>query len=376
MAAPMNLIVGSEIGLLKGINAQKKTFQNLNDIKHVDRNHEICVMCWADSEQDEVNIGLKNHTVKTYSCESGVLNNQFKLVNVEGRLRGLARIESDFVTCTENGPLQLQNNTGDKKLEITVGENIWCMQQNSSTPNHIATGGKENDLKIWDLEKPEQPIFRAKNVRDDWLCLRVPIWVMGAQFIPDSEKIVTSTGHHQVRVYDPSTPRRRPVIDMQYDEYPLTAMSLTSNSNQIVVGNTQGSMALLDIRQGKMVHKFKGFAGGIRCIKCHPTLPYIASCGLDRFLRIHEMNSKKLIRKIYLKSRLNSMVMKSDNWDEKEDETSKSTDDDEEAEDDIDDEKLWDNMEVVTETNRKRKSNLEAKSENRTKSLRKRKTAS
>ena len=32
----------------------------------------------------------------------------------------------------------------------------------------------------------------------DWLDLRVPIWVRDIAFIPDSDKIVTCTGHHQV----------------------------------------------------------------------------------------------------------------------------------------------------------------------------------
>ena len=38
------------------------------------------------------------------------------------------------------------------------------MQQNMEQPHLVATGGKENDLKIWDLQSPEQPIFKAKNV--------------------------------------------------------------------------------------------------------------------------------------------------------------------------------------------------------------------
>jgi hypothetical protein len=32
----------------------------------------------------------------------------------------------------------------------------------------------------------------------------------------------------QVRVYDPSA-QRRPVLDMEFDEYPLTAMGLVAN---------------------------------------------------------------------------------------------------------------------------------------------------
>lgn len=105
------------------------------------------------------------------------------------------------------------------------------MQQNPSQRHHVATGGKENPLKVWDLERPDKPIFTAKNVRQkkktinflapsswflcfklflfslihqvahDWLDMRVPVWVRDIGFIPDSDKIVTCTGHHQVCLY-------------------------------------------------------------------------------------------------------------------------------------------------------------------------------
>ena len=38
------------------------------------------------------------------------------------------------------------------------------MRQDAANPHLVATGGKENDLKIWDLNTPEQPVFKAKNV--------------------------------------------------------------------------------------------------------------------------------------------------------------------------------------------------------------------
>ena len=40
-----------------------------------------------------------------------------------------------------------------------------CMQANKTSHLQIATGGKENDLKVWDGSKPEKPVFQAKNVK-------------------------------------------------------------------------------------------------------------------------------------------------------------------------------------------------------------------
>ena len=42
-------------------------------------------------------------------------------------------------------------------------------------------------------------IYRPHQVRNDWLDLRVPIWDQDIQFLPESQKLVTCTGYHQVR---------------------------------------------------------------------------------------------------------------------------------------------------------------------------------
>lgn len=76
------------------------------------------------------------------------------------------------------------------------------------------------------------------------------------------------------------------------------SLSLAHNDNQLVVGSSRGRMALVDLRKKLLVHVFKGFAGSIRSVKCHPTLPLVASCGLDRFLRIHDLNRHKLLKKV------------------------------------------------------------------------------
>jgi hypothetical protein len=40
------------------------------------------------------------------------------------------------------------------------------MRQNVAKPNVVATGGKENELKLWDLEQLGDSTFQAKNVSD------------------------------------------------------------------------------------------------------------------------------------------------------------------------------------------------------------------
>ena len=55
---------------------------------------------------------------------------------------------------------------------------------------------------------------------------------------------------------------------------------------------------------GHMVHCYRGFAGSIRCVECHPTLPLVASCGLDRYVRIHDLEQQHLMNKVTTKESL------------------------------------------------------------------------
>lgn len=110
------------------------------------------------------------------------------------------------------------------------------MRQAPNDPHMIATGGKENDLQIWDLNRPEAPVFRARNVKPNFLELRVPVWVSDICF-PDASTpslVSVATRHGHVRLYDARIEnRRRPVRELFFPDESLTAMSATQNVNQV-----------------------------------------------------------------------------------------------------------------------------------------------
>jgi len=59
-------------------------------------------------------------------------------------------------------------------------------------------------------------------------------------------------------------------------------------------------MYLITTILGKVLNTYKGATGSIRCIKCHNSLPVMAACGLDRFIRIYNLDDKKLLNKVCL----------------------------------------------------------------------------
>ncbi|XP_027014517.1 WD repeat-containing protein 74 isoform X2 [Tachysurus fulvidraco] len=293
-------------------------------------------------------MGSVNGRVKTFSTEKGIFTESRECADLtHGRFTGLAVTDRSLITCVESGLLKVWPEAGQETVEINVGSGVCRMRQNQLERHHVATGGKENPLKVWDLQRPDTPIFTAKNVANDWLDLRVPVWVRDMAFLTHSNKIITCTGHHQVRVYDPSC-QRRPVLQAEFGEVPLTALSVPPGEDSVVVGNTQGQLATLDLRKGLVRGCMKGMAGSVRGLQCHPSLPLVASCGLDRFLRIHNLQDRTLTHKVYLKSRLNCLLLSSRDLqcvsDEEEQLEETKTEEDE----------VWDTMETVTENIRKR----------------------
>uniref|UniRef100_UPI00358F886B WD repeat-containing protein 74 n=1 Tax=Myxine glutinosa TaxID=7769 RepID=UPI00358F886B len=317
MARPVvqHVWLGAQTGILKGVNLVHKNATNFSDLQSLSRDHEVCAMCWADTGEEQIHLACRNGSVKTFDTGSAGFVSERDCTGGEGTFRGVATWGSSLITCVQSGLLKVWEEDPLNQVELEVGRGVHKMRQNPENPQVVATGGKENDLKIWDLQNPLQPVFKAKNVRNDWLDLRVPVWIMDMQFLPQSEKIVTCTAHYQVRVYDQSGKQRRPILETTFDEFPLTSMALTPQHESVVVGNTHGQVAVIDLRRGMVGCCLKGFVGSVTALQCHKSLPLVASCGLDRFMRVHDLRNKRLLHKVYLKSRLNCLLLTSkENW--------------------------------------------------------------
>ncbi|XP_075043723.1 WD repeat-containing protein 74 [Mixophyes fleayi] len=346
MAAPArnHVWVGTETGILKGINLVTKQATNYTEVSSLNRGQEVNVMCFGDPQETEVLLGCQDGTVKVFNTEKSKFTEIHECRGGDGVFRGLGVLDNALITCVESGLLKVWKEGACENLELQVGHGVEKMRLCNAQRHKVGTGGKENDLKIWDLQRPEEPIFRAKNLRNDWLDLRVPVWIRDLDFIPESDKVVTCTSYYQVRIYDPSSPQRRPVLEVMFGENPLTALSITPDGRSVVVGNSQGNMGVIDFRKGRLLCALKGSAGSVRSIQCHKSMPVVASCGLDRFMRLHSLTDKELLHKVYLKSRLNCLLLTSrDKWEEEE--TLLPAQEVKEEEED----EVWNTMETVSD---------------------------
>ncbi|VDK46557.1 unnamed protein product [Cylicostephanus goldi] len=237
--------------------------------------------------------------------------------------------------------------SGESCKEWEAGEGVKVMR-GSSTRNELLTGGMKHLLKTWDIETGKR-VWSARNVPLDFLGLEVPIMCTDARFMDDNGTILEATKLHELlvkvwwkslifggpnyqqkcgvsmmRVYDPRA-QRRPVKKIPFMDVPITAVSRCYKDNHVLAANSIGEMGLFDLRSKiHPVCKYKGQAGAIRSIDAHPTAPYVATCGIDRFVRVHDIDTKKLAHKvvlvvliteidyIYCKTRLNRVLITSE----------------------------------------------------------------
>lgn len=104
---------------------------------------------------------------------------------------------STLLAARQSGHVIYPRPDEDDGVAINAGPNLHRMRQSNSQKEIIATGGLENPLKLFDVEKEKQ-IFVAKNVKNDSLELRVPVWISDIGFFPDSSKLITSSKYGHV----------------------------------------------------------------------------------------------------------------------------------------------------------------------------------
>ena len=94
----------------------------------------------------------------------------------------------------------LTEETRTKHAEsLKLGRRLTRMRQCPAERNLVATAGQEAELQVWDLNAAAEPVFRAKNVRPDFLELRVPVWNADLAFL-SGKTVATASRHGHIRL--------------------------------------------------------------------------------------------------------------------------------------------------------------------------------
>lgn len=313
-----NVFVGGKTGVFKGLKLKQKSCvkKNIQNLVSITDDHEITHMSWGDDDEKEILVacGSKGiRSVKSYDTENHTFKTSFICDIGEGIINGISKYQGGILTSFQSGHIKLWKQHEEDEFILNAGENLLRMRQANLKKNIIATGGQENPLKLFDLEKKVN-IFTAKNVPHNWLQLRVPVSVTDLCFSSNNEQIITVGKFGHIRMYDPKT-QRRPVINIEMKnehDKALTTICSTTQDRQVICGTGRGRMNLVDLRKSKgILNTYKGAVGAVTCVAVSKVDPCIVSTSLDRYLYVHDLNSKKLLKKEYLTSKLTSMVMRS-----------------------------------------------------------------
>lgn len=365
---PMDVWIGSDLGIVKSSKLSTGTFLNHGKLEGITKTDSISSMAWHGEGESQILVGRQNGVVKCFDTSSQTLIDSGTACILDSKVVGVASLLGDGSMCAavgESGMLRVwTGGLTEQTVDRTIGDNICCMAV-SSDGKHLAAGGKENNLKVWAVDQLEekQAAFQAKNVKNDFLNLRVPVHVTSTAFLgDDSGKVVTGTNFHQLRMYDPKT-QKRPVLDAEWHEHPITSCAVLPDNNRVLCGNSAGYLATLDLRMaGRQVGGFKGSAGSVRAVCAHSSQPLIASAGLDRFLRVYNVNTRKCVKKIYMKSAMNCLLMTQSEICLEEEErkagvkrsaTDDIKDEPNEGDSDEDAEEIWEGMETVKDQKKK-----------------------
>lgn len=359
-----DILVGSVNGLLKGFQLSETAGSIVRNVNSVQDEDRVEITCLAGKSDGTVLVGGADGSVRTFTKQDHAPDRLLTASIEEGhKLRGLLAFEDKVIAASTSGVVSLYDDAvsleDDEAAEavgtldvikqslyqsgklkkgafvagspeesehlghLRQGRDLSCLVAAPKQRHLVATAGKENDLQLWDVNRAfdsagadDGCVFRAKNVSNDKLELRVPVWVSGVAFQDgdDASKISVVSKHGHVRHYDTRSKQRRPVLSSEWpDEAPTSCAAL--GPDKLVVGAGTGKLAMFDWRAppskstGLMVQKYKGCVGSVRSLAVTATQGHFVSVGLDRYLRVYQADEAKPVHKVYMKSKLNCMMV-------------------------------------------------------------------
>ncbi|CDK24135.1 unnamed protein product [Kuraishia capsulata CBS 1993] len=279
------------------------------------------------------------------------------------RLKGLGKgnsislfvgLDGYCYTCTDKGEVSVADpeNISKEPVRFQIKGDISSFVMNQYREGVFAFGGKETDLQVIKLHEPKEDIFKnlkisvvfkAKNLKNDHLDLRQPVWPTCISFLEspkDIVRVVLTTRYGQVRTYD-SEKGRKPVINHKLSEHPLITMNVL-NSSEIVCSDTHVTTSKFDFIRGKLLGKYAGAVGSIQSIYNYED-SLLCTGGLDRYVRVFDLDSREQVAKVYVGTQISSVILLEDDEDD-DDEPSLDPESKRKLNDDENDE-LWEQLE-------------------------------
>ncbi|KOG99410.1 ribosome biosynthesis protein NSA1 [Saccharomyces eubayanus] len=262
-------------------------------------------------------------------------------------------LNSTFVAATKSGSLHIIKKEKDGKLNKLASLELkapleflqlYDLEEAHDDKILFAYGGEENLVKLVEMESDFtslEQVWEAKNVKNDRLDMRVPVWPMALKFLKpspnqtDKDKLnyqfsAISRWSHLIKYSTQHGRKPFAQIDLLPNRDPLSQMEVFDTHGKNVVsslGNLQsGSFDELNVittdlkrnvfkfdGKGKMLSKIgrDDITGTSTYVHVHGG-KYLLQGGLDRYVRVFDIKTNKMLVKAYLGSRINAIIMLDD----------------------------------------------------------------
>ncbi|SMN22565.1 similar to Saccharomyces cerevisiae YGL111W NSA1 Constituent of 66S pre-ribosomal particles, involved in 60S ribosomal subunit biogenesis [Maudiozyma saulgeensis] len=204
----------------------------------------------------------------------------------------------------------------------------------------FAYGGEENLVKLVQLSnnfKELTKIWEAKNVANDRLDMRVPVWPTGLKFLnpQDSDKIDSDKLNYQFVVvthwshlgiyqtqhgrkplqYIDLLPKREPLarLEMVGDLTPTGNLKSSDINNFSLITTDLKKNVMRFNNKGRLITKFgkDDIVGSPYFVKT-VNGKYVLQGGLDRYVRVFDLESARRIAKVYVTGKCNNILLLDD----------------------------------------------------------------
>ncbi|KAL3230091.1 Ribosome biogenesis protein NSA1 [Nakaseomyces bracarensis] len=307
--------------------------------------------------------------------------------------------EGDYLVGTKSGLIHIIKLRTDKLEKLNTLEvrapldfvQFYDIERTNSPT--FACGGEENLVRLFEIQKNYSEIiniWEAKNVKNDRLDMRVPVWPVALKFFKpmstdspgyDSSKpnfqfvVITKWSHlgiyktqHGKRPlkYIDLLPNREPLLQLEIIDPETNPLNFTPEKNYLSADINNFEFITTDLKRdvmrfnqnGRLISKYG--RGDITGAATHISIynqKYLLQGGLDRYLRVFKLSDRTILDKIYVGANINKIMIMEDDVEveiiEKSNKKRSAKNEDEES-DEEDAEKLWSELEKKNKKKQKK----------------------
>lgn len=244
----ITVLTGDENGLVKHVNLHARNYVILGT-QQMSRTLAVKGLCPHDTSigsQSIASVLRMNGELELWDMSTQLNKISLGLADPVGALSVKHASRLSVLSFGESGNVFINSLNDELNSYAPSSSQRWSIRSPLSTAAYcndggVVFGGKENDLMMYDINT-QDVVWEAINVPDDWLKMRVPIYVTAVKFMKPLEDsisgahIVTGTGHKHVRLYD-TRASQQPVLSIDTsDEFRVTSIQPSPDTNYVYVG--------------------------------------------------------------------------------------------------------------------------------------------